>query len=331
MKHLGTLCTAVILLLVLSCKESNSSKRFLPPSTGSVNSLMVVMDTELWRGAVGDKVRELFARPSLSLMPEQPILSLTQIPPQVFSGATAHSRSVLFVQQDTLTVAHVKSNVYAQPQKVTVVKGTNYNELVAGLEEVAPKAIAAFKQVELAEAQKRFTRSLNKETALQDNFGIGMTIPSAYRVGKQEENFVWLDRQIPKGTMNIVVYSMPEDSFVNDSTFVGDVVAMRDSIGKKYIPGPDDGTFMMTEKAFAPYLFPAQIGPLKGAEARGIWEINGYPMAGPFLTYILNDTINNRKLVIEGFTFAPSTPKRDYMFELEAILRTISIKPKTDG
>ena len=287
---------------------------------------MVVMDNELWRGAVGDKVRELFAQPALSLMPEQPILSLTQIPPQVFRGATAHSRSVLFVQEDSLSVAHVKTNVYAQPQKVAVVKGTTYNELVSGLEKIANNAISSFKQIEISEAQERFTRSLNKETALQETFGITMTIPSAYRVGKQENNFVWLDRQIPKGNMNIVVYSVPEDSFTNDSTFVRDVVAMRDSIGKKYIPGPYEDTYMMTEKAFAPYLFPVEIGGLKGAEARGIWEINGYPMAGPFLTYILNDEKNSRKLVIEGFTFAPNTQKRDYMFELEAILKTIGIK-----
>ena len=153
-----------------------------------------------------------------------------------------------------------------------------------------------------------------------------MTVPSAYRVGKQEDNFVWLDRQIPKGTMNIIVYSMPEETFSVDSTFVRDVVAMRDSIGKKYVPGPDDGTYMITEKAFSPYLFPTEIGALKGAEARGIWEIRGYPMAGPFLTYILNDKENNRKLILEGFAFAPSTQKRDYMFELEAILRTTKVQ-----
>lgn len=325
MKNLGTLWVAAVLLVTISCNESNKKERFLPPSTGSVNSVMVVMDNELWRGAIGDKVRELFARPALSLMPEQPILSLTQIPPNVFLGATAHSRSVLFVQQDSVTVSHVKTDVYAQPQKVAVVKGTNYAELVGGLESVAENAITEFKRIEISEAQERFKRSLNKEKALQETFGVSMTIPSAYRVGKQEANFVWLDRQIPKGNMNIVVYSMPEGSFSNDSTFVRDIVSMRDSIGKKYIPGPDDGTFMITEKAFAPYLFPAEVGGLKGAEARGIWEINGYPMAGPFLTYILNDQNNNRKLIVEGFTFAPSTQKRDYMFELEAILKTLRV------
>ena len=51
-------------------------------------------------------------------------------------------------------------------------------------------------------------------------------------------------------------------------------------------------------------------------------------MAGPFLCYIINDVENNRKMVIEGFTFAPSTGKRDYMFELEAILKSVDFSPK---
>jgi hypothetical protein len=31
-------------------------------------------------------------------------------------------------------------------------------------------------------------------------------------------------------------------------------------------------------------------------------------------------------MVLEGFTFAPATSKRDYMFELEAILKTVKIR-----
>ena len=59
---------------------------------------------------------------------------------------------------------------------------------------------------------------------------------------------------------------------------------------------------------------------------RGMWDINGYPMAGPFITYVVNDTINNRNLVLEGFVFAPNKEKRDYLFELEAIIKTLKIE-----
>jgi len=324
MMHNRGILWFLVVFMVVSCKQSADKQPFLPSSTGGVNSLVVVMEDDLWQGEVGERVREQFARPALVFMPPQPILSLRQIPPQVFRGAITHSRSVLYVQEDTLSISHVKTNVYARPQKVAVVKGSNYEELVANIDSVAPKAIASYRAVELKEAQKRFTRSLNIEKALEEEFGIQMNIPSAYKMGSREENFVWFSRLIPKGNMNIIAYSMPEDSFANDSTFVHDIVRMRDSIGKKYIPGEYEGTYMMTEKAFLPYVFGAEIGEKKAAEVIGIWEINGYPMAGPFLTYIINDKENNRKMVIEGFAFVPNTPKRDYMFELEAILRTVN-------
>ncbi|WP_418501895.1 DUF4837 family protein [Flagellimonas sp.] len=328
MKKLGTLCFAMALLAFGACKDSGPKERFLPPSTGGVNSLMVVMDTELWKGPVGDKIRDEFAAQVLGLPQIEPIFTITQLPPQVFKGTTTYSRSVLYVEQDSTSLAHIKDDAYAKPQKVAVVTGPTEETMIENLDSLAPKAIQAFKQVEIAEAQKRFGRSLSEDKALEEEFGLRMKVPSLYKVGKREKNFVWMDIQIPKGTMNIIAYEMPWNSFRNDSTFVEDIVKMRDSMGQKYVPGPNENTYMITEKAFAPYVFPTEIGGKKAVEVKGMWEIHGYPMAGPFLTYIINDEKNQRKMVLEGFTFAPSTEKRDYMFELEAILRTVDFDPK---
>jgi len=110
---------------------------------------------------------------------------------------------------------------------------------------------------------------------------------------------------------------------------VSEIIRMRDSIGQRYIPGPDVPdkiTYMGTEKAFAPAVFRTTIDSLEAIEVRGVWEVVNYPMAGPFLTYIIRDPSHNRNMVLEGFTFAPATNKRDYMFELEAILRTAAIR-----
>jgi len=48
-------------------------------------------------------------------------------------------------------------------------------------------------------------------------------------------------------------------------------------------------------------------------------------MAGPFLNYAVKDTVNNRFLILEGFTFAPSVKKRNLQFELESILKSARI------
>ncbi len=320
------LVVLVAFLALFSCKENSKKEKFRPPSTGAVNSVMIVMENELWQGAVGDKVRELFAASVLAVPQTEPIFSLTQIPKQVFTGGVTNSRSVLYVELDSLSLSHIKTDVYASPQKVAVVKGTNYEELIANLNNLAPNAIEVFRNNEINEAQRRFKRSLNKEPDLKEEFGITLEIPTAYRVGKHEANFVWIDRQIPKGNMNIVAYAMPWNSFSTDSTFIKEIIRMRDSIGKKYIPGPDvktGSTHMITERAFAPYVFPAEIDEKKAVEVRGIWEMNGYPMAGPFLSYIINDEANQRKLILEGFIFAPSANKRDDLLELEAIMKTV--------
>lgn len=288
--------------------------------------MAVVMDNDLWEGAVGDRVRQHFAAPVLGLSWEEPLFTIHQMPAKVFSGSVLSTRSVLFVAKDTLSLAHIKTDVYATPQNVGVIKGTTQEEIIKNLDAKANEMIKAFKNLEIGEAQKRFQISLNKEKELEEKLGITLSIPSIYKVGKQEGKFVWIDRQIQKGSMNIIAYEVPGNYFKSDSTLVADIVSMRDSIGKQFIPGPDVPgkiTYMVTEKAFSPYVFPAEISDRKAAEVRGIWEIENYPMAGPFLTYIINDHKNDRKVVVEGFVFAPATEKRDYMFELEAILKTI--------
>ena len=45
-----------------------------------------------------------------------------------------------------------------------------------------------------------------------------------------------------------------------------------------------------------------------------------------FINYAIEDKINNRWVIAEGFAFAPSVQKRNYMFELESMIRSIEIK-----
>ncbi|MDC6350629.1 DUF4837 family protein [Zeaxanthinibacter sp. PT1] len=326
MKYLGTLLA--LLFLFTACEEKEK-KKYKPESLGSINNLSVVMENQLWESAVGDSVRAIFAAPAVGLTWEEPLFNIEHMPQRVFTGTTRHRRSVLFVSIDSVSVAHFKKDVYARPQIVAVVKAPSKDQLIENLKKEAEPMIAAFKQQEIEETQSRFRRSLNKGTVLRDKFGLSLDLPLIYKVGKEEENFVWIDREIQKGTMNILAYTMPADYFDNDTTLVKDIVKMRDSIGKKFVPGPDipgKTTYLSTEKAFAPHVYSTQVAGMDALEVRGIWEIENYPMAGPFLTYIIDDPDNNRKVVLEGFTFAPSTNKRDYMFELEAILKTLEFK-----
>ena len=101
------------------------------------------------------------------------------------------------------------------------------------------------------------------------------------------------------------------------------IPAIRDSIGKIYVPGRVPGSYMITERAYLPYYYKTSVNNLEALLTKGTWEVQNDFMAGPYVNYIIKDTLNERNIVVEGFSFAPSESKRDYMFELNTIITTM--------
>ena len=99
---------------------------------------------------------------------------------------------------------------------------------------------------------------------------------------------------------------------------------IRDSNAKKYIPGPIQNTFMSTDLMYKPNTQEIRINGKKVFETRGLWEVKGQFMAGPFLNYqIKTNSKNNQQIMLDGFVYSPGTDKREYIFELEAIMRSL--------
>lgn len=321
---LFTVLLAGILLVFASCQENKKDKKsYLPDSVGAINSLAVVIDNEMWKGEVGDEIREYYAAPVDGLPWEEPVFTLHQIPLPVFKGSTTKSRNILFVQKDSAVNSGIKTDTYARPQKIGIVRAPDNGSLIDLIGKTSEQYIQEFKDNDIRENQKRFHTALNKEPYVQQKFGISLTMPSVYKTSKQEDNFIWIERVIPKGTMHIFVYELPLNSIPGDSSRVDAFIKMHDSIGKKYVPGREEGMYMITQKAYAPYIFDITLAKKPTIEVKGMWEMKNFAMAGPFLCYLIRDEENDRLLVLEGLTFAPSEDKRDYMFELESILKSV--------
>ncbi len=323
MKNFYTLL--ILMLLCISCNEGTPVK-YVPDSVGGMNSLSVIMEDDLWKSEVGDEIRKHFAASVNGLSWDEPLFNMSQMNSSVFTGFARTNRNILIVRKDAEKGTSIKDCLYAKPQKVLLIQAPENEQIISLINEKADEFIKELKLHEIKENQKRIKLSLNKDNQLKEVLGVSLNMSSVYKVVKQENNFFWIEKQIQKGTMNIIAYEMPLNSIPNDSTRVDAIIKMRDSIGKRYIPGREEGMYMITEKALAPYVFEASVAGNNAIETRGQWEMKNFMMAGPFLNYIVEDKKNNRLLVIEGFTFAPSTNKRDFMFELEAILRSLKIE-----
>jgi hypothetical protein len=318
-----------VLALFASCedpKDKDVAAQYLPLSAGKVNMLAVVMDVDQWKGKIGDSIRNIYGAPTDGLPMEEPLFSLKQINPELFQSPITHYRSVLLIESSDKKQYEVRENVFAKPQRIIYVSGSE-EEIIQQLSQNAESAIEVFKNNELVSKQRFINNALSNDKTLEETFGISINIPSVYKMVKKEGNFVWYERKVKNGTMNIIAYTMPYGSIPKGDTTVDAIIKMRDSIGEAYVPGKDPETmYMITEKAYAPYLYEAEIDNKFAFETKGMWEIYGYQMAGPFINYIVDDKEHNRLMVIEGFTFAPSEDKRDFMFEIEAILKSLKIQ-----
>ena len=318
------LVLAISIFTLISCESNNTIS--LSSSSGNINNLSVVVDNDLWEGSVGESIRNVIGAPLYGLPQDEPLFTMRQMPTAVFSDFARRNRTVLKIEKGKEADTKFYEDPYAKPQKMVVISGQTNQEIIQQIETNASKIISIFKSEEIKEKQRRFSKSLNKDNNIENGLGLTLKFPSAYRVAKEDNNFYWLRRDIKTGTMNFLIYEVPLEKISDTDQAINDVIKIRDSIGKLYIPGPLEGSYMITEEAYTPFLSNTIIDNKPTFETRSTWEVKEAYMAGPFLNYAIKDEINKRYIIFEGLAFAPSVGKRDYMFELEAIAKSLKIK-----
>jgi hypothetical protein len=314
---------SIVFLSIISCNKKDGTIT-LVESAGNINHLTIVIDNNLWNGSVGDSLREIIAKPILGLPQEENQFSVTQVPPKTFGRLFKTSRNILFIGLEDKEGYGVKKDLYARPQMTMTIIGKNKAALINQINKHKEEIISVFKMSDLKLFQRKLTEKHwdSKKIKTLSNLGIELKIPEDYALVNDTGDFMWFRQDISKGSLNIIVYALP---ILDSVSIPNNIVSSRDTIGKKYIPGQFEGTYMITEAAYTPFTKPTQISNQPSFETRGKWEVKGDFMAGPFLNFTVIDKVHNRLLVLEGFTYAPSINKRDYMFELEAILRTLKI------
>jgi len=317
-----------ITLLLISCVGND--KMILRESIGKINKVMVVAKISDWTGDVGEEIRSSFGELMVGLPQSEPILSVSQVAPNGFSSMMKASRNILIISEGETENFSVKKNLYANPQTIVYVQAKDDAGIIKILQEHKKEVRRIFLDADLDFTQKIFQKEKVDENQYKTvkNLGLSLTIPNKFKTVDDTGDFLWLRNHLKSGiaksgSNNILIYSVP----LKDKITVSDsIISVRNRIGKKYIPGSKEGMYMITEKAYTPFTFNATIDGKKAYETRGKWEVKDDFMAGPFLNYTVIDEKNNRLIIFEGFTYAPSVSKRAFLFELEAIAKSMKIK-----
>jgi hypothetical protein len=319
--HFLLLLLSFLLLSCLQKKDFDSLH-----SSGEINSISVMIDEQLWNGAIGDSIRNKFASPVIGLPQEEPLFTIQQYPVKLLEGYRTNSRNIIVVKKVKKSHFGIKENEFVTPQNIIQISGKTTQEILDTLEKYTPTIIQKIRQTEIQEKQRIIDTALTDCKPITKRFNISLKIPKGYKYVLKKSKFLWLKKEINSGNTSILIYQIPIHRIAEhpNKSVINNIIKMRDSIGTLYLHGTVPNSRMMTEAAYAPYLFNIKIDKKPTYEIKGTWELKNDYMSGPFINYCITDSAQNRILVLEGFCYAPSKEKRDLMFELEAIIKSIA-------
>ena len=218
-------------------------------------------------------------------------------------------------------------NVFAYPQAIVTIHAPNTRVASSYITENTTSIIDFFYNEELNRQVESLNFSYNPifSDSLKKVLGCDMLIPPDIAKMKIGKDFIWASNDGLQTVQNIVVYAYPYSTqkVFDKHSFI----ALRDTFMGRNIPGYNPGSVMQTNPECVDVRNYTQNGHFI-QEARGLWEMSGDAMGGPFVSQSRVDSVNNRVIVTEAFVYAPSKMKRSMIRRLEASLYTLRMNVK---
>lgn len=332
MKNKALLLIAAGALTLTGCGTGSVSDNSIP-SIGKPYELFVVTPKTVWDGPAGDTTRSIFSDEVSMINQPEPIFDLLSVPPQNFKTTVIRQRNILILKvgkdytQSDMTAEY---NANATPQLQVTVTSPSMDSLAAYLNTYRTQLVKLY---EIAE-RDRFVAKANAfqdkkiGTLIQQKFGFTMSIPDGYKVRNDTTNFLWISYELPLASVGFIIYTYPADTSATINNKAGNILAARNAAVMQ-VPGPSDGSYMTTNSLILPDQKLVTISGRQWNQLRGLWDVEGDFMGGPFINYTTYDKANKRMIGIDGYVFSPSpnnnTKMRNYVRQVEAIFMTVNV------
>jgi hypothetical protein len=318
-----TLTALLLLVIALSgCNKKNSTP-MMKNISGRPGEMVVVISKDHWKGEFGTAMFETLAQPQLGLPAEEPLFDITQIPHEAFSDIFLTTRNLIVVNigsnQKTNEVVY-QNNVYAHLQAFVTINANNTAEALSLFKSNTDKILGFFVGAERNRLLYSYERIYEKAVSntTKDKFGLDIRMIPGSNVVENRDDFMWIRFETPEISQGIFIYTFPYES---DSTFTRDyLLAKRNIILKKNVPGPTEGSYMTTDSETQILFNILKKNGNYSSEARGLWKVENDFMGGPFIQFATLDLLNRKVIVIDGYVYAPSKNKRNLLRQVEAMI-----------
>lgn len=316
----------VVLLALFACEKSGITiGKPQESSIGVRNHITLVIEDKLWNSEVGDSIRKYIARPVSGSLSFEPIFDITQLDEKLYTNDEKKNRNILLFQIGEDNQFTLEKSVYASPQNLFKIQYNSPANLIKSVKNYSDSIVTIFHETEVNEEQHSIARSQQHDnTFLKELFGIDMKIPIEYQIKQQtDEPFLWFQKQLPSGDVNLVIYEFPIDFFFFPNEIV-QLFEAQNIIGEKFIRNRANTGYYRVDDAFIPEVMTVSFAQMTVFEIKGGYKMMNDIFFGPYILYVFKDTYYNRYLFVQGFINHLNKPKREELMELEAIIKSIN-------
>jgi hypothetical protein len=318
----------------VSEKAEKKEKNILTTSGGRTSEVLVVMGDQNWKKTAGDTIRATLSEVPAWLAAPEPEYRISQINKSQFGTVYKKFRNILIVQfKPELKKAKITfvRNKWAKPQIIATIQAPDLQSFLDIYTENLQRIKDYYHNNELfriAEAYKGMEEKGVTDKLIK-KFSIKMVFPRGFYVATEGADFMWIRRPTAEVEEGVMIYTYPYSDTADFNYHK--IIAIRDSITRKYIPGPVDSSFMRVSRVFPPVVSKVLFKGNYATELRSWWDVKGYAMGGPFISYTFVDTVANRMICLDGYIKAPNKDKRDLLLHIEAIFSTFEFVNNTDA
>lgn len=320
------LLIVLFITIILSSCGDKVRENLMPNVTGKAGEVVLVIEKGYWEGAIGDTLRAYFMQAQIGLPQTEPLVDLVNIPSNAFSDIFKTHRNIIQTYvSNTVEKSEVliKRDFHAKPQLFVSIEAKNEAEFMDLIMKNRERILAAILKIEreriLSTYKKYPERGLRNH--LLKTHQLSVTMPRGYRLRLDSTEFLWYsyETQLTSQGLFINYYDYTDTSQLNTEN----LIRKRNVLLRKYVPGPTEGSYMITED-----LLPVQRKEFtfKGnyaVELRGLWKLENDFMGGPFVSFTTVDEERNRIVTVDGYVYAPKFDKRNYLRQMEALLHTL--------
>lgn len=313
------------LIFSISCKNSKGPTVKVDNfSNGKAGEVILIMDHHQWNEEKRERVKEVLTQPQPAINQIEPLFDILDFQPSDFTANFQRHRNIVRFDLNPdygVNSLKIDQNTWSSPQIYVYIKANHVDSALQLFLNNQDEIIRALYDNDLKRVQSFYARDVDKNTerAIRKKFGIHLSVPHQYFIAKEESDFLWLRFRTARNDRFIMIYKTPAGP-LSDSFLMN----VRDSVTKKHIPGSVRGAYPIIARKFGfPIINPLTIGKREGVEMRGLWESVNDKMGGPFYSFSFLTPDGNHYITVDGFVYAPQEDKRDYLREVEAIVKSI--------